>query len=392
LPDTPERARQELTLLVSIGAPLSAAKGYSAPEVEKAYARARDLCRQVGEAPELFPVLFGLSALYVVRAEHRTARELDEQLLGLADRARDPGLLVAAHFALGITSTLLGEPATARQQLDQAVALYEPERHRSHAFIYGQDTGVVSLSWAAVALWHLGYPDQALKRSEDALALARTVAHPYSLAFALTLATWVRSFRREWRLAEELAEATIALSTEQGFAHWLTYGTIHWGRAQAKQGRVEEGIAQMRGGLAAMPGLGAGLLRPYALNQLAADCGNLGQTDDALALVAESLAVVERSGERHWEPEIYRVKGELLLESNESPEAETCFRHAIDIARRQSAKSLELRAVMSLSRLLQKQRKKEQARQILSDIYGWFTEGFDTADLQDAKALLEELS
>jgi predicted ATPase len=217
LPDTPERAQKELRLQVALGAPLIATKGWAAPEVGKAYARARELCRQIGEAPELFPVLFGLWAFYLLRAEHRAARELAEQLLGLAERARDPGLLVEAHGTLGIVSTLLGELATAREQLDQAIALYDPEQHRSHAFVYGQDPGVVCLTYAAVALWHLGYPDQALKRSEEALALGRVVAHPFSSAFALNFAPWVRILRREWPLAEERAKATIALSTEQGF-------------------------------------------------------------------------------------------------------------------------------------------------------------------------------
>jgi predicted ATPase len=287
---------------------------------------------------------------------------------------------------------LLGELGAAREQFEQAIALYDPERHRSHAFVYGQDPGVASLTWAAVALWHLGYPDQALKRSDEALALARVVAHPYSLAFALNFAAWVDNLRREWALAEERAEAMLALSTEQGFAVLLTFGNIFRGWAQAEQGRVEAGIAQMRHGLTGMLSLGAELFRPCALSLLATACGKLGQTCDALALVADVLATVEKSGERLWEAEVFRIKGELLLDSEGSSEAETCFRRAIDIARRQSAKSLELRAVMSLSLLLQKQGKKVEARQILADIYGWFTEGFDTLDLKDAKALLEELS
>ena len=201
-----------------------------------------------------------------------------------------------------------------------------------------------------------------------------------------------RNIRKEWPLAEERAAATIALSTEQGFAFFLVFGIIYRGWARAEQGRIENGIAQMRSGLAGLRSLAAELARPLALSALAAACGKLSQSDDALALVDEALATAEKTGERHWDTEIYRLKGELLLKSKRSPEAETCFRHAIDIARRQSAKSLELRAVMSLSRLLRKQDKKVEARQMLADIYGWFTEGFDTPDLKEAKALLEELS
>jgi tetratricopeptide (TPR) repeat protein len=193
-------------------------------------------------------------------------------------------------------------------------------------------------------------------------------------------------------MAAEHAEAIVALSVEQEFADFLLTGSLARGVAVAEQGRTDEGIAQMRDALAAMPSRGRELGRAYYLAALAAAYGKMGRTDDALALVAEALALVEGRDERHWETEIYRVKGELLLESRRSSEAETCFRRAIEIARRQSAKSLELRAATSLSRLLQKQGKKEEARQSLVEIYGWFTEGFDTADLKDAKALLDELS
>ena len=224
------------------------------------------------------------------------------------------------------------------------------------------------------------------------MALARTLAHPFSLAYALLFTAWVRNLRKEWPLAEEWADATIALSTEQGFAYILSYGNIHRGWAQAEQGRVEEGIAQVRHAVAATSHLEAKLFRANILSHLAAACGKLRQTDDALALLAEAIGAVEKSGEHHWEAEIYRLKGQLLLDSKKSSEAETFFRHAIDIACRQSAKSLELRAVTSLRRLLQKKGEKEEARQMLAETYGWFTEGFDTADLKEAKALLEELS
>ena len=350
LPDTPERTRRELELQIALGAPLIATKGYGAPEVGAAYDRALELCRKIGETPELFPVLFGLWAFYLVRAEHKKARELAEQLLNLAERVGDP-----ASSPRGARSTRHRHPSTLENQRSpgnigtRAIALYDPERHRSHAFVYGQDPGVACLAYAAVALWHLGYPDQALKRSDEALALARKIAHPFSLAFALAFAAWIHALRREWPMAAEHAEATVALSAEQGFADWLLVGTFHRGWALAEQGRTDEGIAQMRDALAAMPSRGRELDRPGYLAALAAAYGKAGRTDDALALVAEALALVERRDERHWEAEIYRVKGELLLESGGSSEAETCFRRAIEIARRQSAKSLELRATTSLA-------------------------------------------
>jgi predicted ATPase len=392
LPETLARTRRELELQIALGAPLMAIKGYAAPEVGAAYDRALELCRTIGETPELFPVLFGLSVFYVVRADLKKTRELAEQLLNLAQRVGDPALLLEAHLQLGTASFYLGEPTVAREHWDRAIVLYDPERHRSLAFVYATDPGVVGLAWAAAALWDLGYPDQALKRSDEALALARKIAHPFSLAFALVFANWIRALRREWPMAAEHAEATIALSAEQGFVHWLLLGTFYRGAALTEQGRTDEGIAEMRDALAAMPSRGGELGRPGYLAWLAAAYDKAERTDEALALVAEALALVERRDERNWEAEIYRVKGELLLESGGSSEAETCFRRAIEIARRQSAKSLELRATTSLARLLDKQGRQDEARRILGEIYAWFTEGFDTADLKDAKALLEELS
>jgi class 3 adenylate cyclase/predicted ATPase len=392
LPDGLERTRRELELQIAVGAPLMATKGYAAPEVEAAYSRALELCRKIGEAPELFHVVFGLWVFYMNLAELKKVRELAEQLLNLAERAGDPALLLHAHHALGVASFLEGQPTVAREHLDQSVVLYDPERHRSHTFVYGRDPGVASLGWAAAALWHLGYPEQGLKRSDEGIALARKIAHPFSLAFALGWKARIHELRGEWPMAAERAEAHVALSGEHGFADSLLTGSFRRGAALAELGRIDEGIARMRDALAAMQSIGRELNRPTYLATLAAAYGKAGRTDSALALMAEALAIVERTGERHWEAEIYRLKGELLLESKGSSEAETSFRRAIEIARSQSAKSLELRAVTSLSRLLQKQDKKEEARQLLAEIYSWFTEGFDTADLKDAKALLEELS
>jgi class 3 adenylate cyclase/predicted ATPase/DNA-binding IscR family transcriptional regulator len=392
LPETLERTRRELELQIALGAPLIATKGYGATEVGAAYDRALELCRRIGETPELFPALWGLFAFHLVRTDLKKARELAGELFNLAQRVGDPALLVEAHAALGVASFYLGEPTVARAHFGKGITLYDPERHRSHAFVYGQDPGVVCLARVAVALWYLGYPDQALKRSDEALALARKIAHPFSLAYALFFGAWLHELRREWRMAAEHAEAMVVLSAEQGFAERLLWGTFFRGEALAEQGTTDEGIAQMRDALAAMPSRGRNLDRPSFLATLAAAYGKAGRTDDALALVAEAVALVERRAERIWEADIYRVKGELLLKSGGSSEAETCFRHAIEVARRQSAKSLELRATTSLVRLPDKQGRRDEARRMLGEIYDWFTEGFDTADLRDAKALLEELS
>jgi len=201
LPDTPERARQELMLQIALGAPLRATKGYAAPEIGAIYTRAWELCQQVGETAQLFPVLWGLWYFYLVRAEYQTARELGQQCLALAQRVQDPALLVEAHFALGTTLLLLGEFIPAREHLEQGIALYDPRQHPSLAFLDGQDPKVTSLCIAGLALWHLGYPDQALKRIPDALTLAHELSHPFSLVYALRFAAWLHQYRREGHAA-----------------------------------------------------------------------------------------------------------------------------------------------------------------------------------------------
>jgi TOMM system kinase/cyclase fusion protein len=402
--DTPERTQQELALQTTLGPVLIATKGWAAPKTGEVYTRARELCQQVGEPPQLFPALWGLYGFYVVRGEFHTARELAEQLLGLAESQQNTAFLVQAYFALGLTLLALGELSSARKYLEQGSTLYDPQQHSSHTFLYGHNPGMSCLSFGALTLWHLGYPDQALNRSQEAVTLAQRTSHPFSLAYALNFATWLHQYRREREATRERAEAVLTLSTEQEFPFWVAYGTIQRGWTLAEQGQGEEGIAQIRYGLAAFRATGSGLWLSYCLALLAEAHGKVGQAEEGLGVLAEAWAFVGESGERYYEAELYRLKGELSLQSrqvktsqdkseitNPQSEAEACFLKAIEIARRQQAKSLELRAVMSLARLWQQQGKKEEARQMLAEIYNWFTEGFDTADLQEAKALLAEL-
>ena len=391
---------------------------FSSPEVKATYTRARELCQQVGETRQLFPVLFGLRTFHQVRGEFLTARELGEQLLGLAQREQDPALLMEAYRALGSTLFHLGEFGAAQAHLEQGLTLYDAQRHHSHVFLYGGiEPGVFGLSYAALVLWHLGYPDQALQKSEAARTLAQELSHPFSLAAARVYAAMSHQLRRERALTQEWAEAGITLAREHGFPVWLGQGTVLQGWALAEQGQSEEGITQIRQGLATRQAVGAGIFQSYYLALLAEAYGKAGQAEEGLAALAEALTVVDKSGERFYEAELYRLKGQLTLEtsleeSRTSPkqssqvsshkpqvpntqwqaEAEACFQKAIEIAQRQQAKSLELRAAMSLARLWQQQDKREEARQLLADIYGWFTEGFDTPDLQEAKTLLEELN
>ena len=318
LPDTLERAQQELTLQIALGPALITAKGWAAPEVERAYSRARALCQQVGETPQLFPVLWGLWAFYLVREEFWKAHELGEQLFALARNVQDPALFLEAHLGLGYNLYFLGEFISAQEHLEQGFAFYDPQQHSSLAFLYGgTDPGMNCLSLGAYALWMLGYPDQALKRSHEALALAQELSHPFSLAHALCTAADLHQVRREARAAQERAEVAITLSTEQGFPFWLERGIITRGWALSEQGQGEEGIAQVRQGLAAYRATGAELLRSSHLALLAEVYGRIGQTEEGLSVLAEALAAVHKTGERYYEAELYRLKGELSLKSRQ---------------------------------------------------------------------------
>ena len=394
LPETPEHTQQALTLHIALGAALQMAKGIGVPEVEHAYTQAYALCQQVGETPELIPVLFGLWRFYVVRAQFHTARELGETLLRLAQRADDPALAVIAHYALGFTWFCLGALPAARQHLEEGSAHYTPDQRRAPVFRMSHDPGVACRCWAAMTLWLLGYPEQALARLHDAVALAHELSHPFSLAYARCWAAIVSKMRRDVPAVREQAEAAVALATEQGFPQWAAEGTILRGWALAMQGQGEEGMTQVRQGIAAWRATGTALLVSYFCTVLADVAAHLGHTADGLQALAEAHTLVEQHEDRWWEAEIARLRGVLLLRQTGTPqaEAEAWLRRALDVARRQEAKSLELRTAMSLSRLWQQQGKRQEAYDLLASIYHWFTEGFDTADLQEAKALLDALA
>jgi len=394
LPDSPERLQHELDLQITLGQALTVTKGYAAPEVGHTYARARALCQQVGETPQLFPVLRGLWNFYVIRMELRTGRELAEQLLSLAQRAQDPALLQQAHSALAGALVHLGEFAATQAHLQQGLALYDPPQHRALAFRLGYDLRVFFLAYMTRPLWLLGYPDQALQRSHEALTLAQELAHPFSLAYALNFAAWVHQFRREGEATQARVEVTIALAREQGFSLWLALGTVLWGWALAEQGQSDAGVIQIREGMAAYRATGAEVDRSYCLALLAEAYGQGKRYDEGLAVLEEALALTGQYASVIWEAEIHRLKGVLLLarSTENQVEAEACFHEALAIARHQQAKSLELRAAMSLARLWQRQGQHAEARELLAPVYGWFTEGFGTTDLQEAKALLDALA
>jgi predicted ATPase len=331
--------------------------------------------------------------MYNARGDSQTMRALGEQLLSLAQRLEDPDLLLQAHHALWTSLFSGGELAAARMHQEQGLRLYDPQRHRPHAALYsGHDPGVCCRYRAAPTLWLLGYPDQALASSQAALALAQQLAHPFSLAIALYWAAVLHHLRREASLARARAEAAMTVATDQEFPVQVAMATPLRGWALAARGHGEEGITQIR--LAVYGAMRATRDRPYYLALLAEASAQSRQTAEGLEAVTEALATVARSVGRWWEAELHRLNGALLLQPSlaQPGEAEACFQQALAVARRQQAKSLELRASMSLSRLWQRQGKRAAARELLAPIYDWFTEGFDTADLQEVKGLLEELN
>jgi predicted ATPase len=394
LPDTPERSQQELMLHIALGASLIATKGYAAPEVEQIYTRAQQLCHHLDDPQQRFAVLHGLRNYYHVRTEYQTARALGERLLTLAQHTQDSAMLLVAHRALGTTLSFMGVLASALTHLAQGMALYDPQQHRASAFHYGEDAGVICFSRAAWTLCWLGYPDQGLVRNDQAVILAQQSAHPFSLGFALTSAAVFHQCRREGWVVQEHAEAAISLAVEQGFPFWRAFGALLQGWALAHQGQTHEGLEQIQQGLTAWRATGAEQARSYFLALLAEAYGIMGQPEAGLTVLAEALTLAGEAGERCFEPELYRLKGTLLLQwsADHHVEAQACFQQALAVARRQQAKFWELRTAISLSRLWQHQGQCAAARGLLAPIYDWFTEGFDTADIQEARALLDALA
>ena len=395
LPDSRDRRERELGLRTALGPALMSTKGLGAREVEQNYTQALGLCRQLGERSDLFAVLRGLWEFHELRGDLKTALELAEELLRLAQAADDPALRLIAHDVLGDTLYWLGEFTRSREHLEQGIALYRFDEHRGLAHQHaGYDPGVACLIFSAYALWYLGYPDRAVRRIEEAIALARELSQTFSMIMAVEFGAVVHHLRREASLAKACAESDITMSTEQANVFLLGHGMVEQGWAIGQEGQADEGLALIVQGMDVCRSSGSVLEFPHPWASLAETYREAGRIDEALQAVAEGLKQAQATLARFNEAELYRLKGELLLAGADpgSEDAERCFRQALEIARRQSAKSLELRAATSLSRLLQRQGKREEARRLLTEVYAWFTEGFETADLKDARALLDALT
>jgi predicted ATPase len=401
LPETPERAQQELEVQIMLGAALLATKGTAAPEVGAAYRRAQVLCTQRGELPQLFGVLRGLRRFHLGRGELPAAQALAEQCLSLAERMGDAALLAEAHAALGIIAFHRGELAIAHGHLVQGMAYGNPLQFSTQELLAGLDPGVSCLTHGALVLWLQGYADRALQQVQRGLALAHTLAHPFTLAAALNYAAILHLLRGEWQAVQEHARAAVTLAATQGFPLWMAQGTLLQGWVLASQGQGREGLEQMQQGLAGWRAAGQMEGQTFWLALLAEQYAHDGQIEAGLAILTDALAVVHTYGLCAWEPELYRLQGELLwrqaierdgrLTGAVGRAAEACFRQALDIARRQGARAWELRAALGLSRLWQQQGQTDTARQLLTEIYGCFTEGFDTADWRATRALLDEI-
>jgi predicted ATPase len=395
LPVTRARAQEELKLHLTLGSALQMTQGYAAPEVERVYTRAHTLCAQVGEPAQHIQVLLGLRYFHQVKGDSQTAWQIGQQLLPLLEQVHDPVLIAEVCNAVGHTLYYRGAFATARVQLERGIGIQQSFQYRaraaSTALLNFRFVGYAPLAWT---LWYLGYPDQALVHMHTALALAQEDAMPSRMETVLAAAALLHQLRGEGERAHEYIARAMAVATEQGFRFRFAFDATLRGWVLGAQGHVTEGIAQMSQGVAVYRTTSAQNTQPWFLALLAALQGRAGQWDDAQQRMAEAISAMSAVGQSCFQAEVHRLKGELLLQHSavNATEAETCFHDALAIARHQEAKSLELRAATSIARLWQSQGKRDAARQVLGDVYGWFTEGFDTADLKDAKALLDELA
>jgi class 3 adenylate cyclase/predicted ATPase len=395
LPETIKRVQRELDLQTAYGTALMATRGFGAPEVKQALVRARELCEKAGETPQLFEILHGLWIFYLTQSELHTSLEIAEQILDIAKRIGDPASFLEAYHVLGANYFWQGEYISAQRNFEQTIAIYNSQPKSSRILLpRREDPAVICCAHLAELLWILGYPDKAVEKMDVAFDLANELVHPFSMGFALLSAALLHLFRREPRIACERAEAGVELAKEQKFVLWLAWSTSLLGAALAAQGRIEEGIAVICRGLDIHHATGTITGTVHLRILLAEVYGKAGKIKEGFSSLDEAQVVVEKNEGMFYHAELYRTRGVLLLMQDRPNEqsAEEQFRKAVQVARQKQAKSLELRAAISLSRLLMKKGNKKEALHALTEIYNWFTEGFDTADLIEAKVLLTELS
>jgi class 3 adenylate cyclase/tetratricopeptide (TPR) repeat protein len=394
LSSTPQRSEQELNFQVALGAPLRVTEGFAGAGVEKAYLRAMELCRQAGKTDQIYPVLRGMGGIYLARGELKKANELGKQLMILSNEANDSKMLLQAHYIMGASLFCLGQIESALEHLENGLSHYNPKEHSSHASLYGQDAGAACLWWSSWVKWFLGYPDQALMRSDEAIRLAKELAHPYSLALSYNSAAFVRHFRGEIDKTNKMSETSINLCSEGGYGLFLPMGVIIHGWSMAHDDKTSKGaIERMLQGISSWRSTGAELFCPFWYALLGDLYLRAGMRDEAGDAISQGFTFTNKNSERYFEAELFRLRGELVMDSGDRGEngADKYFRKSIQIARKQKARSLELRAVISYARRLTKKGRDKRAKKLLTEIYERFTEGFDTNDLKAARNMLEEL-
>ena len=401
LPATPELRREQIKLQVALITPLMHIKGYSAPETKAAADRARLLIEQaerLGEPPEdpllLFSVLYGFWYANLATFNGDVACDLAAQFLALAEKQRATIPLMVGHRLVASSSQYTGDIADSRAHYDQVLALYDPAEHRSLAIQFGQDIRVMVLSLRSSPLWMLGYPEAALAGVDQALKDARQIGHAASLMYALAMTSFVHLLLGNYAVVNAQVDELVTVAEEKSAPFWKAWGKLFQGHVSALTGKASDAVHQITSGIAAYRSTGATLGLTAYLSYLAKAHADLRQFDDAWRCIGEAIVTVERTKEGWWEAEVNRIAGEIALmgPQNDSAKAEAHFERALSVARQQQAKSWELRAAMSLARLWRDQGKVQQARELLAPVYGWFREGFDTRDLKEANALLEELA
>jgi predicted ATPase len=391
LPETPDRAKQELSLQLVLGPSLSFVEGPQS--VEQIYSRARELAREVGSTPELFPALSGLAYAYIVRGRLPEARALAEEFLELAEPQRDALVLAAGHCMVAYAAWWQGDFIDVRDHSQQGLALYDPDRHRVRVSAYNQNPGIICRYLTALSDWVLGYPTRASLAMEQALVYAKELQHPYSVGLTLLFSAQLFQLRREPEPARARAEEAIALSVEYGLLAVELWCLLPRGWAAVQMGDARAGVADICEAMDRRRAAGIGAVWPWFFALLAEAHGALSQFEDGFRALDEALDWVHRNDERLYAAEVHRIRGELLLRQPipDAAQAQDCFEQALAVARDHQAKSWELRAATSMAQLWRQHGRSDEARALLEPVYGWFTEGFDTADLIEAKALLDEL-
>jgi predicted ATPase len=392
VPDSPERTRKELKLQVTLAFSYLCTVGYAAPDTGANMERARELCEHLSDTVSLVPVIFGLWTYYISKGEMKIARHHAQLLSNIAQNADDPAFIIGAKASMGTSLQHHGEYVAALHQFQDSAKVYDIGQHARYVQMYRLDPHIHAQGILIRTLCILGFPDQALQKAEETLTIARTLSSPLSLAFCHCLINQVFQFLRQAEKAKEIGEECIVLCDEHGIMLEKAWVSCPYGWAIAQLGRVEEGIQLTRAALHIQLSIGAQVARPQFLAMFSETLWRGGRIAEAVAAAEEGLAVSARNEERYYDAELWRLKGELLALQGQAAEAESCFHKAIKISCQQAAKSFELRAATSLARLWQKQGKRKEALQLLGDIYGWFTEGFDTADLREAASLHKELS